>query len=271
MNIRVIPLKSFICFEAFLGIGMMMFLRHCFGVSFWFRTAFFISRIAECKESPPYVKASAVIASSEPSSKPKNTTFFYTKPKIHKKGIPERPVISSVNCHSSKMSEYVDCHQQPITREIPSYIKDTNDFLCKQKSITEVPENSYLVTLDVKPLYTSMQNSEGIKAVKISHENLTKKTIATKVITTFLSLILTLNNFIFNAKHFLQTKGSAMGTICAPSYATIFMDHFERKYIYPLTEGKSLTYFIYIDDIFLMRIGTKNELDHSLNLIALCF
>ena len=151
------------------------------------------------------------------------------------------------------MSEYVDCHQQPITREIPSYIKDTNDFLCKQKSITEVPENSYLVT------------------VKISHENLTKKTIATKVITTFLSLILTLNNFIFNAKHFLQTKGSAMGTICAPSYATIFMDHFERKYIYPLTEGKSLTYFIYIDDIFLMRIGTKNELDHSLNLIALCF
>ena len=52
-----------------------------------------------------------------------------------------------------------------------------------------------------------------------------------------------------------------MGTICAPSYANIFMDHFERKYICSLIEGKSLTYFRYIDDIFLIWTGTKNELD----------
>ena len=52
-----------------------------------------------------------------------------------------------------------------------------------------------------------------------------------------------------------------MGTICAPSYANIFIDQFERKNIYPLTEGKSSTYFIYIDGIFLIWTGTKNELD----------
>ena len=174
------------------------------------------------------------------------TPRFYTKAKIHKEGIPGRPVISSVNCHSSEVSEYVDYHLQIIVREIPCYIKDTNDFLRNLKPITEVPENSYLVTLDVKSLYTSMRNSEGIKAVKISHENFTKKTTATKVITTFLALILTLNNFIFNSKHFLQTKGSAIGTICTPSYANILMDLFERKYVHTLIEGKSLRYFRYI-------------------------
>ena len=52
-----------------------------------------------------------------------------------------------------------------------------------------------------------------------------------------------------------------MGTICAPSYANILIDHFEQKYIYQLIEGESLTYFIYIDDIFLIRTRTKNELD----------
>ena len=52
-----------------------------------------------------------------------------------------------------------------------------------------------------------------------------------------------------------------MGTICAPSYANIFMDHFERKCKYPLIEGKSLTYFRYINDIFLIWTRTKNELD----------
>ena len=66
---------------------------------------------------------------------------------------------------------------------------------------------------------------------------------------------------MFNSKKFLQTKGCAMGTICPPSYANMFIDHFERKYINPLIEGKSLTYFRYIDDIFLIWTGTKNEFD----------
>ena len=38
-----------------------------------------------------------------------------------------------------------------------------------------------------------------------------------------------MNNFIFNSTNYLQAKGCAMGTICAPSYADIFMDHFGKK------------------------------------------
>ena len=150
-------------------------------------------------------------------------------------------MISSVNCDSSKISEYADYHLQPMVWEIPSYIKDTSEFLRKLQPITEIPENSYLITLDVKSLYTSIPKSEGIKTVKICHESFTNKSIATKVITTFLALIQTLNNFIFYSKNFLQTKECTMGTIYAPSYTNIFRDYFEWKYIYPLIEGKSLT------------------------------
>ena len=56
------------------------------------------------------------------------------------------------------------------------------------------------------------------KSSKNIPRKLTKKTIATWVISTFLTLILTLNNFKFKSKHFLQTKVCAMGTIGAPSY-----------------------------------------------------
>ena len=84
-----------------------------------------------------------------------------------------------------------------------------------------VPDNSYLVSRDVKLLYTSSLNAEGIKAAKKSLDNHPKRIVATKGITTFLALILTLNNFIFNSANYLQTKGCAMGTICAPSYANI--------------------------------------------------
>ena len=75
-----------------------------------------------------------------------------------------RPVISSINCHTSKISEYVDYHLQPIVREITSKVKDTSDSLQEINAVEFVPENSYLVSLDVK--YTSIPDAEGVKTAK---------------------------------------------------------------------------------------------------------
>ena len=190
---------------------------------------------------------------------------FYLKPKVHKEGNAGRPVISSINCHTSKIYKYVDCHLQPIVKEIPSYVQDKTDFLRKINQIDFVPDNSYLVSLDVKPLYTNIPNAEGLKSVKTSLEKYSKRIASTKVITTFLALKLTLNNFIFKFKNYLQIKGCAMGTICAPSYANIFMDHLERKFIYPLIKTFSLIYLRFIDDIFFIWTGSKTDLEKFLN------
>ena len=46
---------------------------------------------------------------------------FYAQPKIYKEQNPGIPVISSVSCHTSKISEYVYYHLQPIVKQIPSY------------------------------------------------------------------------------------------------------------------------------------------------------
>ena len=88
--------------------------------------------------------------------------------------------------------------------------------------------------MDVKSLYTSISNNEGIASVKKKYDKDPNKTTPTKIITTFLALVLTLNNFIFNSKFYLQIKGCAMETICAPSYANIFVSEFEEKHVYPL-------------------------------------
>ena len=83
-------------------------------------------------------------------------------PKIHKEGNPGRPVVSSVNCHTSKISKFVDYHIQPLAKELPSYVKDTTDFINKVKDIGPLPENSYLVTMDVSSLYTNIPHDEGL-------------------------------------------------------------------------------------------------------------
>ena len=64
--------------------------------------------------------------------------------------------------------------------------------------------------LVIKSLYTNIPNAEVIKPTKIYLEKYSIVTTATKVITTFSALILTLNYFIFNCRNYLQTKCCAM-------------------------------------------------------------
>ena len=104
-----------------------------------------------------------------------------------------------------------------------------------------------------------------MKSVKMSLEKYSKRTASTKVITTFLALILTLDNFIFNCRNCLQIKGCTMGTICAPSYANIFLDHFERKFIHTFIKIFSLIYLRFVDDIFFIWRGSKTDLEKFLN------
>ena len=142
------------------------------------------------------------------------TPKFYLRPKIHKRGKPGPPVVTSVNCHTSNISKYVYYHLQPTFKEIPSYVKDKKKyFIQKLNQIEEVPEDILLVTLGVRSLYTNISSSEGIKANKKVYDKHPNKTVSTKVITTFVSLILTLNNFIINSVNYILKMGCAMGTV----------------------------------------------------------
>ena len=69
--------------------------------------------------------------------------------------------------------------------------------------------------------------------MKSALKTLSRKSIAGKVITRFLFLILALNNFVFNGIHYLKKIERTMETTCVPNYATIFMGNFEKTYIYP--------------------------------------
>ena len=188
------------------------------------------------------------------------TPQFYISSKIHKEGNPGRVMISSINCHTANISKYVDYYLQPIVKQIPSYVKGTKDFINKINAVKSVPKNSYLVTMGLRSLYTNIPNTEGISVVKRAFYNYSKKTTSTKVITTFLALILTLNNFVFNCIHYLQIKVCAMGTICSPAYANISMLNFKLKYIYPYIKNKAKMFLRFTDNLFMIWTGSEQEL-----------
>ena len=94
------------------------------------------------------------------------TPEFLLLPKIHKANNPGRSVISSVNCHTSRISEFVVHYLQPEVKKLKSYVKDTTDFIKKIEATNHVSDDSYLVSLDVRSLHTNIPHKEGIEAVE---------------------------------------------------------------------------------------------------------
>ena len=159
---------------------------------------------------------------------------------------------------------HIHHHLQPQVQELGSYVKGSTDFIKKVSTIDKLPQESFLATMDVGSLYTNIPYNEGIKAAETT---LKRKNLQTKVIISFLKLILTFSNFIFNCSKFLQIKGCAMGTKCAPTYANIFMGIFEETHIDPLIKQKVQLYLRYIDDTFFIWTGSENELQQFISKI----
>lgn len=99
---------------------------------------------------------------------------FYLLPKIHKEPEklskpheipPGRPIVSDCNSEAYYTAEYLDFYLNPLSVRHSSYLKDTYDFINKIKQLP-VPPDSFLFTMDIDSLYTNIDISEGIQAVK---------------------------------------------------------------------------------------------------------
>ena len=201
------------------------------------------------------------------------TAQFYMLPKIHKRldNPPGRPIVSGNNCPTERISQFVDYFLKPIVKNTRSYIRDTTHFLNTIDNFDQLPEHTFLVTLDVSSLYTNIPNDLGIQACR---ENLDSTRAGSKYPTNsslieLLEMVLTKNNFDFNNTHFLQVGGTAMGTRLAPSYANLFMDYFERHHVYTY-RIQPLLWRRYIDDIFMIWTENLTELQNFVDHLNQC-
>jgi hypothetical protein len=94
------------------------------------------------------------------------TPNLYLLPKIHKqiKPTPGRPVVSANGCPTEKISQLVDHFLNPGCKDIRSFVKDTTHFLNLMGGLGAIPEESWLVTLDVTALYPNIPIKEGLEA-----------------------------------------------------------------------------------------------------------
>ena len=193
------------------------------------------------------------------------TPIFYMLPKIHKKKNPPpgRPIVSSCDCPTEKISQLTDIVLRPFAQKGKSFIKDTPDFIEKIKDL-RLNENEWLVSMDVTNLYTNIPHHEGIRVVSETIKQRGNELPSNEMIIKMLSLILKCNCFKFNRNYFLQINGTAMGTRVAPTYAIIFMNWFEEEFVYTYKQ-KPRIWFRFIDDIWCIFKGSETDLLNFLN------
>ena len=150
---------------------------------------------------------------------------------------------------TSRLSHLIDLLIKPYPALTKSYIRDDIDFLTKlQRELA--PDQQYsLVTFDVESLYTNIDHTLGIEAIRYwlnkypdkLHQRFTPDFICDAI-----KIILQHNTFHFNDKFFLQLNGTAMGTKMAPTYANLVLAYLEEK-LYTKPQKQEATFANYIE------------------------
>ena len=177
------------------------------------------------------------------------TARFHLLPKIHKPGNPDRLIVSSNGAPTESFSRFVACFHQPLTTSLPSYIRDTTDFINWLRRLPPLPPGTLVVTLDVSSLYTNIPHEDGIKTCEefLNQRELLVPTTAD--LCHLVRLLLTMNCFLLKENHYLQVHGTAMGTHMVPSYAILFMGKLEPEFLLA-QDLKPQVWWRFIDDIF---------------------
>ena len=184
---------------------------------------------------------------------------FYTLPKVHKpqsswfipnKMPPGRPIVSDINSPTQNVAKFISSKLKSLSCAHPSFIKDSYDFLEKLRSI-KCPKDAALVTLDVKSLYTNIDNEKGIEALRRAMQKHPDPARPDTELINLIKICLTHNVFTFNGKDYLKKNGAAMGHGFCVEYSNIYMAEWESGATenYPILP---LFWVRFIDDIFLI-------------------
>ena len=99
---------------------------------------------------------------------------------------------------------------EPLAQKVKSYIKNTNHFLRKLKSLRKLPQGAILRTIDVG-LYPNIPHSEGLNSLQRFLKLRDNKQISSDTLIELAEIVLKNNFFEFDQRTFKQVRGTAIG------------------------------------------------------------
>ena len=193
------------------------------------------------------------------------TPKFYGLPKVHKAGVPLRPIVSSIGAVSYETSKELSKILKPLVGQSPYHVHNNQEFLHQLQEQKLGPED-IIMSYDVKALFTSVPIQPSIDIItKLLEKDPSLKnrtTMNIRQITSLLEFCLRSTYFTFQNKYYEQIEGTPMGSPISPIVANLYMEDLETKAIQSAPHPPAF-WKRFVDDTFVIKSSHKQEfLDH---------
>ena len=155
---------------------------------------------------------------------------FYGLPKIHKPGVPLRPITSSINWPTYQVSKHLASILSPLQNKFS--VTNSCDFV-RKVSICNIAPQEIMVSFDVVSLFTSISTTLALQVTKSRLEvdpTISERTnISVDNIMNLLEFVLDNNYFIVDGTFYKQIFGCPMGSPVSAILANLVVEHVEER------------------------------------------
>lgn len=153
---------------------------------------------------------------------------LYGLPKIHKDGVPLRPILSMIGSSQHKVAKWLAIMLQPVLQRYSTFcIKDSFTFSQFIRNCDAT--DGFMCSFDICSLFTCVPLSEIIDICSdmLYRSNLTPPTIPENVFVELMKFATMSVDFSFDNIMYRQIDGVAMGSPLGPVLANIFVVFYE--------------------------------------------